>query len=80
MHSKPMPEDMRRGIYEETGSDFSGTICAGAAIDDLDEAAVENFRAKWIEKSEKNSLPCNQKNGFSMIAVRSRMKALRMQH
>ena len=61
MHSKPMPEDMRRGIYEETGSDFSGTICAGAAIDDLDEAAVENFRAKWIEKSEKKQLAVQSK-------------------
>ena len=44
---KPMPEDMRRSIYEETGGDFSGTICAGATVDDLDETAIENFRAKW---------------------------------
>ena len=50
---KPMPEDMRRSIYEETGGDFSGTICAGATVDDLDEIAIENFRAKWIEKSGK---------------------------
>lgn len=50
---KPMPEDMRRSIYEETGGDFSGTICAGATVDDLDETAIENFRAKWIEKSGK---------------------------
>lgn len=53
---KPMPEDMRRSIYEETGGDFSGTICAGATIDDLDETAIENFRAKWIEKSGKKQL------------------------
>lgn len=50
---KPMPEDMRRSIYEETGGDFSGTICTGATVDDLDETAIENFRAKWIEKSGK---------------------------
>ena len=43
---KPMPEDMRRSIYEETGGDFSGTICAGATVDDLDETAIENFRAQ----------------------------------
>lgn len=53
---KPMPEDMRRSIYDETGGDFSGTICAGAAIEDLDETAIENFRAKWIEKSGKKQL------------------------
>lgn len=47
---KPMPEDMRRSIYEETGGDFSGTICPGAAVDDLDETAIESFRSKWIEK------------------------------
>lgn len=54
---KPMSEDMRRSIYEETGGDFSGTICAGATIDDLDETAIENFRTKWIEKSGKKRLP-----------------------
>lgn len=53
---KPMPEDMRRSIYEETGGDFSGTICAGATVDDLDETAIENLRAKWIEKSGKKQL------------------------
>ena len=51
-----MPEDMRRSIYEETGRDFSGTICAGATIHDLDETAIENFRAKWIEESGKKQL------------------------
>lgn len=55
MH-KPMPEDMRRSIYEEAGVDFSGTICAGATVDDLDETAIENFRTKWIEKSGKKQL------------------------
>lgn len=53
---KPMPEDMRRSIYEETGGDFSGTICAGAVVDDLDETAIGNFRAKWLEKSGKTQL------------------------
>lgn len=52
----PMPEDMRRSIYEETGNDFSERICAGATLDDLDEATIENFRTKWIEKSGKKKL------------------------
>ena len=47
----PMPEDVRRKIYEETGVDFSGTVCAGARFSDIDENAVEVFRKKWIEKS-----------------------------
>lgn len=47
----PMPEDVRRKIYAETGFDFSGSICIGATLDDLDENAINAFRDKWIEKS-----------------------------
>ena len=47
----PMPEEIRRKIYEETGFDFSGSICPSAKISDLDDEAVEAFRSKWIEKS-----------------------------
>jgi ATP-dependent DNA helicase RecG len=47
----PMPEDIRRRIYEETGFDFSGSICAAAKLGDLEEAAIEAFRSKWLEKS-----------------------------
>ena len=47
----PMPEDIRRKIYEEIGYDFSGSICKTAGIIDLDETAIEAFREKWIEKS-----------------------------
>lgn len=52
----PMPEDIRRRIYDEIGFDFSGSICAPARITDLDDAAIEAFRAKWIEKSGNNRL------------------------
>ena len=47
----PMPEDVRRKIYEEAGVDFSGGVCLGARLSDLDEAAIEAFRVRWIEKS-----------------------------
>ncbi len=47
----PMPEEVRRRIYEESGFDFSSSICPSAKLSDLDEAAVEDFRARWIEKS-----------------------------
>ena len=53
---KPMPEDMRRSIYSESGGDFSGTICTGATVEDLDKTTIEKFRAKWIEKSGKRQL------------------------
>lgn len=53
---KPMPEDTRRSIYDEIGVDFSGTLCTGATIEDLDETAIESFRGKWIEKSGKKQL------------------------
>lgn len=46
----PMPETVRRKIYEE-GTDFSARICSGASIKDLDAEAIESFRAKWINKS-----------------------------
>ena len=47
----PMPEEVRRRIYNETGIDFSGTVCHQAQLSDLDDVAIEAFRMKWIEKS-----------------------------
>ena len=47
----PMPETVRRRIYEETGADFSAMICEAATMGDLDETAIEAFRQRWIEKS-----------------------------
>ena len=47
----PLPEGIRRRIYDETGFDFSGSICSGATISDLDEEAVAVFRSKWMDKS-----------------------------
>lgn len=47
----PMPEEIRRKIYEETGFDFSGSICPNASFDDLDSFAIDAFRTIWTEKS-----------------------------
>lgn len=52
----PMPETIRRKIYDETGFDFSGSICPGATVRDLDKEAIEVFRRKWIEKSNNQRL------------------------
>lgn len=47
----PMPEDVRRRIYQEAGFDFSSSICKDAKLSDLDISSIENFRKAWIEKS-----------------------------
>jgi ATP-dependent DNA helicase RecG len=46
-----MSPEILRNIYAETGHDFSGDVCPGASIDDLDGTAIEAFRRKWIEKT-----------------------------
>lgn len=51
-----MSEDRLRGIFAEAGHDFSADICASAKLDDLDTAAIENFRERWIKKSGNQGL------------------------
>lgn len=52
----PMPQDILRDIYAETGHDFSGDICFGATLRDLDDKAIEAFRKNWLEKSGNNRI------------------------
>jgi ATP-dependent DNA helicase RecG len=52
-----MSEDRLREIFAESGHDFSADICPGAGFDDLDPAAVENFRRRWVEKTRKAENP-----------------------
>jgi ATP-dependent DNA helicase RecG len=47
----PMPPEVLRDIYAEAGHDFSGDICSGASLQDLDETAIAVFREKWLKKS-----------------------------
>ena len=51
-----MPADIMRCIYEESGHDFSADICPQLTIDDLDVAAIDQFREKWMKKANKPSL------------------------
>jgi len=46
-----MSPEVLRDIYAEAGHDFSGEICHGATIDDLDSRAIEIFRKTWGEYS-----------------------------
>ena len=59
----PMPLEVMRSIFAETGHDFSSDTCPGATIRDLDQNAIEIFRLKWAEKSGQpriKSLSVNQ--------------------
>ena len=51
-----MPADVQRSIYEESGHDFSADICPHLTIDDLDIAAIDQFRDKWAKKANKPSI------------------------
>lgn len=39
-------------IFDETGPDFSASVCAGATLADLDPAAVQLFRERWAASSK----------------------------
>ena len=47
----PMPQEILREIYAETGHDFSSDICPGATLQDLDDDAINAFRSRWTAKS-----------------------------
>ncbi len=51
-----MPMDVMRGIFAESGHDFSADVCTGLEIGDLDPAAIELFRRRWVEKSGRAEL------------------------
>ncbi|OGA65446.1 MAG: transcriptional regulator [Betaproteobacteria bacterium RIFCSPLOWO2_12_FULL_65_14] len=47
----PMAPDMLKGIFEETGPDFSSEVCAGATPADFESRAIEDFRQRWMRHS-----------------------------
>ena len=52
----PMTPDMLQRIFAETGPDYSAEICPGATIGDLETAAIEEFRRRWISQSKNETL------------------------
>lgn len=52
----PMTPDMLRDIFDESGPDFSAEVCPKATLADLDPAAVDILRARWIEHSGNQAL------------------------
>jgi len=47
----PTPIETLHRIWSEAGQDFSADTCPDARPENLDPAAVEQFRARWIAKS-----------------------------
>lgn len=52
----PMTPDQLRRIFDEAGPDFSAEICPGATLADLDDRAIEAFRARWLGRSKLESI------------------------
>lgn len=52
----PMPAEVMRDIFAESGRDFSAEICPGATFADLDESAISNFRERVIQKNGRREL------------------------
>lgn len=51
-----MSGERLREIVAESGHDFSADVCTGLTLDDLEDAAIEEFRRRWIDKSGNGSL------------------------
>ena len=51
-----MSEDRLKQIFDESVPDFSAQICPNAVLEDLDEKAIDEFRRRWIRKSNNQAL------------------------
>ncbi len=52
----PMLPDTLKRIFDEAEPDYSAEINTRATLNDLDTAMIENFRKRWMEKSNNTSL------------------------
>jgi len=52
----PMTPDMLRNIFAESGPDFSAEVCPKATLADLDPAAIDVLRTRWIMHSGNQAL------------------------
>lgn len=48
----PMTPDQLKRIFDESGPDFSAEVVPKASIDDLNDAAIDDFRRRWAQKSK----------------------------
>lgn len=49
-----MDEGTLKKILNETDPDFSSKIVPGLSVDDIDDAAVENFKRRWAQKQRRD--------------------------
>lgn len=52
----PMTPDLLKRIFDEAGPDFSAEICPKATLADLDPAAIEDLRRRWVRHSGNKAL------------------------
>lgn len=52
----PMTPDLLKRIFDEAVPDFTAGICVEAKLDDLDPAAVQSLKTRWIRKSGNTAL------------------------
>ena len=52
----PMTPDMLKRIFDEGQPDFSAAFCPTAKLGDLDPAAIETFRNRWILQTRRADL------------------------
>jgi len=51
-----MSGERLREIYDEIGRDFSAEICPGLTVNELSEQAIQDFRQRWIKKTNNQAL------------------------
>jgi ATP-dependent DNA helicase RecG len=52
----PMTNNQIKRIFAESEPDFSAQLCPGAALTDLETQAIEEFRRRWLQKSQNAAL------------------------
>lgn len=52
----PMPAEEMRLIFNEAARDFSAEVCENAQMGDIAVSAVDEFRTRWINKSQREEL------------------------
>jgi len=52
----PMTNNQIKRIFAESEPDFSAQLCPGATLTDLETQAIEEFRRRWLKKSQNTAL------------------------
>ena len=47
----PMTEKQLRAVHSEVAPDFTAAVAAGATLEDLDPAAIDEFRQRWARRA-----------------------------